>query len=130
MELCIRQKVASEASAKLECARDPSKHYTVRAFYFLLAGKYGNNRDRNLILDSYNSLSEIYTKKAVILSVRELGPATRNDFYARIKRNEQNEEIGQFVDYVKSLSNPIYFLPTERPKIETYEEIEEPFYVL
>jgi len=114
----------------LECARDPSKHYTVRAFYFLLAGKYGNNRDRNLILDSYNSLSEIYTKKAVILSVQELGPATRNDFYARIKRNEQNEEIGQFVDYVKSLSNPIYFLTTERPKIETYEEIGEPFYVL
>ena len=52
----------------------------VRGFYFLLAGKYGNNRDRELIVDSYDSLSETYTKLAVILAVQELGEASRNDF--------------------------------------------------
>lgn len=112
----------------LDRARDSNKHYAVRAFYFLLAGKHGSNRDRNLIIDSYDDLSEIYTKRAVILSVQELGAATRNDFYTRVKKSEQNEEIGQFIDYVRSLSNPIYFLTTKRPTIEIYEGEEEPFY--
>ena len=112
----------------LDRARDSNKHYAVRAFYFLLAGKHGSNRDRNLVIDSYDDLSEIYTKRAAILSVQELGAATRNDFYTRVKKSEQNEEIGQFIDYVRSLSNPIYFLTTKRPTIEIYEGEEEPFY--
>ena len=82
----------------------------------------------NLIIDSYNSLSDLYTKMAIILSVQELGTPTRNDFYTRTKRSENNKEINQFVEYVKSLSNPIYFLTTQRPKIETYEQFEKPFY--
>ena len=112
----------------LDSARNSNKHSATRAFYFLLAGKHGSNRDRNLIIDSYNSLSDLYTKIAIILSVQELGIPTRNDFYTRTKRSENNKEINQFVEYVKSLSNPIYFLTTQRPKIETYEQFEKPFY--
>lgn len=65
---------------------------------------------------------------AVILSVQELGVPTRNDFYALIKRGENNKDIDRFIEYVKSLSKPIYFLTTERPKIETYEQFKEPYY--
>lgn len=105
----------------IESARDSNKHFAVRAFYFLLAGKYGNNRDRELIVDSYGNLSETYTKLAAILAVQELGTASRNDFYSRVKRQENNDDINKFIDYVKSLQKPIYYLTTERPKIETYE---------
>jgi hypothetical protein len=112
----------------LNSARNSAKHSAIRAFYFLLAGKHGSNRDRDLIIDSYNGLSDVYTKMAVILSVQELGAPTRNDFYARIKRGENNEDSGLFIEYVKSLSKPIYFLTTERPKIEIYEKTEESYY--
>ena len=112
----------------LNSAKDTNKHYAVRGFYFLLAGKYGNNRDKELIVDSYDSLSETYTKLAVILAVQELGKASRNDFYSRVKRLESDVKIKQFVDYVKSLRNPIYYLTKEKPKIETYEEFEGPIY--
>lgn len=112
----------------LNYARNSAKHSAIRAFYFLLAGKHGSNRDRNLIIDSYNRLSDVYTKMAVILSVQELGEPTRNDFYARIKRGENNEDSKLFIKYVKSLSKPIYFLTTERPKIDIYEQTEESYY--
>ncbi len=117
-----------EISLFLDLAQNSNKHYAVRAFYFLLVGKYGNNRDRNIIIDTYDSLPGIYTKMAAILSVQELGPASRNAFYARVKASKHDEGIGQFADYVKSLSNPIYFLTTEKPTIEIYEGEEEPFY--
>jgi hypothetical protein len=112
----------------ISCARNSNKHFAVRGFYFLLAGKYGSNRDRELIVDSYKNLSEIYTKIAVVLAVQELGQSSRQDFYSRVKRNEGNVEVNQFLDYIKSLSNPIYYLVAERPKIETYEEFERPPY--
>ncbi|MCX5633333.1 MAG: reverse transcriptase domain-containing protein [Phycisphaerae bacterium] len=112
----------------LKSAQDSNKHYAIRAFYFMLLGKHGNNRDRNLIIECYNSLSEVYTKITVILSVQELGLPNRNDFYARVKRKESNNDINEFIDYVKSLSKPTYFLTVERPRIKTYEEYEGNFY--
>jgi len=119
---------SSDVNSLLYSAQDSNKHYAVRAFYFLLVGKYGTNRDRELIVDYYKDLFESYTKMAVILAVQQLGKASRNAFYSRVKRNENNEEITQFIDYVKSLLKPIYFLTLERPKIETYEKFEKPFY--
>lgn len=112
----------------LDSARNSNKHFAIRAFYFLLVGKHGSNRDRNLIIDNYGTLPEIYTKIAVILSVQQLGISTRNDFYSRIKRSENNKDINQFIEYVKSLKSHIYFLKTERPKIENYKKFEKPFY--
>jgi hypothetical protein len=112
----------------IESAQNSNKHYAVRAFYFLLSGKHGNNRDRELIVDSYNSLSETYTKLAAILAIQELGSASRNNFYSRVKRLENNEDINKFIDYIKSLQKPIYYLTTERPKIETYEKYERSLY--
>jgi len=82
-----------------------------------------------LIVDSYGSLGETYTKLAAILAVQELGSASRNDFYSRVKRLANNDDINKFIDYVKkSLQKPIYYLTTERPKIETYEKYERPLY--
>lgn len=112
----------------IDSARNTNKHYAVRAFCLLLVGKHGSNRDRELIVDLYNASSEIYTKEAVVLAVQELGEAARNDFYSRVKRCDSNGEISQFIDYVKRLKEPLYYLTTERPKIETYEESEEPSY--
>jgi hypothetical protein len=51
------------------------------SFYFLLAGKHGNNRDRELIVDSYDSTLNPYIKLSIILAVQELGIPSRNDFY-------------------------------------------------
>lgn len=106
----------------LSSAQDSNKNFVIRAFYFLLVGKYGSNRDRNLIISCYENLPNIYIKKGIILSVQELGIPTRNGFYSRIKTNENDKDISQFIEYVKSLSRPIYFLTTERPKIETLEK--------
>jgi len=61
---------------------------------------------------------------ATIVATQELGSAARKDFYSQVKQTE-NEDISQFIDYVKSLSKPLYFLTVERPKIETYEEFEK-----
>jgi hypothetical protein len=57
----------SDINFFLNSAQNSNKHYAIRAFYFLLVGKHGSNRDRNLIIDSYDSLTCIYTKMAVIL---------------------------------------------------------------
>lgn len=118
----------SDVAFFFNSANDSNKHFAVRAFYYLLTGKYGNNRDRQLIVDSYWNQSSGYTKTAIILAVQELGLASRNDFYSRVKRCEANSEIPQFTDYVKSLSGPIYYLTTKKPKIETLEELEGPSY--
>lgn len=130
LQAILKFEVASSAIDRenidffINAARDSNKHYAVRAFYFLCGGKYGSNRDRELIVDCYRHLLHVYTKIAVILAVQELGNASRNDFYSQVKRNDTNKDIVQFVDYVRTLSNPIYYLTKERPKIETYEDFE------
>ena len=111
----------------MESAKDSNKHYAVRAFYFLLVGKFGNNRDRGVIVDFYSHLSEpeSYTKIAVILAVQEL--VSCSDFYSQIKRSGGDDDICRFVDYVKSLKKPLYYLERPKPKIETFEEVEQPY---
>lgn len=110
----------------INSAQNIDRHFAVRGFYFILAGKLGTNRDRDLIVSCYDKVKENYIKKAIILATQEI--PSRTSFYSRIKRIETNQEIIQFLDYVKSLSQPTYFLSIERPKIETYEEYEEPGY--
>jgi len=106
----------------IEAAKDSNKHDAARAFYLLLVGKHGTNRDRDIIVDIYSNDLNLYIKTAIILAVQELSHASRNDFYHRVKRNEDNDEIIKFVDYVKSLKNPLYYYDVERPKLEGLEE--------
>lgn len=106
----------------IDSANNSNNHYASRAFYFLLAGKHGNNRDRELIVDSYNDTLNPYIKLSIILAVQELGTPSRNDFYSRIKRNENDSEVIKFIDYVKALNRPLYYLDIEKPKIEGLEE--------
>jgi len=109
----------------IRCVMDSNKHFAVRAFYSLLIGKHGSNRDREILVDLYDHSWSDYLKAAFILAVQQLGYASRNEFYSRIKENEGTNDIGKFVDYVKSLKNPLYFLEKERPKLETLD-IAEP----
>lgn len=102
--------------------QDRNKHHIVGCFYILLFGKHGTNRERDLIIDMYHETDSEYKKMAVLLAVQELGKASRSEFYNRIKSTD-NEDIARFVDYIKSLQNPLYYLQVDKPKIETYEEL-------
>ena len=109
---------ASQINFVVNSARDSNKHYAARAFYIMLVGKYGSNRDRELIVDHYDNSFHDYVKTAAILAVQELGQASRNDFYSRIKQHEGDNEIANFINYVKSLRHPLYYLDSIRSKIE------------
>lgn len=112
----------------IEAAKNSNKHYAARAFYLLLVGRHGTNRDRELIVDSYSNDLSLYIKIAIILAVQELSQASRGDFYSRVKRNDNDSELIKFVDYVKSLKHPLYYLDVEKPKIEGLEEREPLLY--
>jgi len=106
-----------------------NKHFAARAFYFLLVGKYGNNRERDLVIGCYNVELNSYIKTAIILSVQELGKDSRNDFYAWIRKYETDKEVIEFLSYVKSLKYPLYCLDIPRPTLEGLEDIEpSPYY--
>lgn len=106
----------------LDSANNSNNHYAARSFYFLLAGKHGNNRDRELIVDCYSNSLDLYMKISIVLAVQELGTPSRNDFYSRVKRNDSDSEMIKFVDYVKSLKRPLYYLDVGKPKLEGIEE--------
>lgn len=112
----------------IDSAKDSNKHFAARAYYFLLAGKHGNNRDRDFIVDLYDNSFDQYLKTSIILAVQELGTDSRNEFYSRVKRNERDNEIVQFINYVKSLNHPLYYLDAPRPKLEVWEEGEPSWY--
>lgn len=106
-----------------------NKHFAARAFYFLLVGKYGNNRERDLLIGRDNVEFNSYIKTAIILSVQELGKDSRNDFYAWIRKYETDKEVIEFLSYVKSLKYPLYCLDIPRPTLEGLEDIEpSPYY--
>jgi hypothetical protein len=79
-------------------------------------------------VDSYDGTLNPYVKLSIILAVQEIGTPSRNDFYSRIKRNENDSEIIKFIDYVKALNRPLYYLDIEKPKLEGLEEIEPSLY--
>lgn len=80
----------------IEAANNSNKHDAARAFYLLLVGKHGTNRDRDVIIDIYSNDLNLYVKTAIILAAQELGQASRNDFYSRVKRNDNSTEIVKF----------------------------------
>lgn len=102
-------------------AQDHTRPQVCRGFAMLVIGKYGSNRDREMIVDMYRESLDYRDKTTIILAVQELSSASRNDFYGRIKR-ESDDSLNRFVDYVKSLTNPLYFLVGDRPKIDAYKE--------
>lgn len=104
--------------------QDHNKHSIVTSFYLLLIGKHGSRRDRDMIIDSYDEKHDDFKKQAIILATQELGKAARDKFYNRLKRND-SKDIVNFIEYVKSLENPIYCLHSEKPRIEISEEISE-----
>lgn len=111
-------------------AKDANNNFVIRAFYFLLIGKYGNNRDRNLLIDIYNNEQSLnnYAKMSILLSVQELGVANRNDFYQKICNSEEEKEIILFIKYIKSLRNPVYCLTPPKKAIEIYKILEPEYY--
>lgn len=111
-------------------AKDANNNFVIRTFYFILIGKYGDNRDRNLLIDIYNSEYSLnnYAKMAILLSVQELGIANRNDFYRKICKSEKESEINLFIKYIKSLSSPIYHLVPPKKVIEIYKILEPEYF--
>lgn len=101
----------------IESAKDSNNHYVLRAFYFLIAGKHGNNRDRITIMDYYDDRLDNYLKKAIILAVQELGKGSRNDFYSKIKSRD-DEELKQLINHLKSINQPIYYPKFDLSKIK------------
>lgn len=101
-------------------ANDSNKNYVIRAFYYLIAGKHGNNRDRITIQDSYSDSMDNYLKKSIILAVQELGKGSRNDFYSRVKLTS-DKEIKQLIDHLKSRNQPIYYPKFNLSKINIYD---------
>lgn len=108
----------------INSANDSNKNYVIRSFYYLIAGKHGNNRDRITIQDSYNDSLDNYLKKSIILAVQELGKGSRNDFYSKIKLTS-DEEIKQLIDHLKSRNQSIYYpkFNLNKIKISDYEFI-------
>jgi hypothetical protein len=104
----------------IESAKDSNKHDSVRAFYILLAGKQGKNRDRTTLMDYYEHSFNNYLKKAIILAVQESGVGTRNDFYNNVKRMADNE-IKQLIKYLKSINQPVYYPKTDLPNLDVYD---------
>lgn len=121
--------IKSDIDFFLRKAKDANNNFAIRVFYFLLIGKYGDNRDRNLLIDIYNGEHPLnnYTKMAILISVQELGKASRNDFYSKV-RNIEEKEIILFIQYIKSLRNPIYYLALDKKIIETYKTLEPEYF--
>lgn len=112
---------SKEKNTLLRLCQDRNKHQLVNCFYLLICGKHGTNRERDLIKDMYKESDDNYKKMAIVMAIQQLGKPSRNDLYKRIK-NTENEEIARFVEYIKSLKGPLYYLDTQKPKIETYKE--------
>ncbi len=91
----------------LKIINNRNKHFSVISFAILIIGKFRENRDRNILIDYYNSNQNDFVKRAIILSLQEIGISSRNDFYNKIKRS--NPEYTEFINYVKGLKNPLYF---------------------
>lgn len=99
--------------------QDKNKHWANRSLYCLLVGKYGENTDRELLIDDFDTVEIDELRKNIILSVQELGIASRNDFYSKAIKKIWPEI---FVKYVKNLKQPMYFRKYDRIKIESFEE--------
>ena len=113
----------NEKSVFYDCGKDRNRHPFVNCFYILLSGKYGKNRDRELLIDIYDEKDNEYIKMAIILSVQELALPSRNTFYNRLKKIE-SENICNFIEYIKSLKGPLYCLKANKPSIELFEKVE------
>jgi hypothetical protein len=107
--------------------QNKNKHSAVRCFYFALLGKYSTNRERDLIIAYYNELDNDFQKMAIVLAVQELSMPSKASFYSRVKQND-SEQVAEFVDYIKGLKYPLYSLSPNKKRIETYKEFEPSMY--
>ncbi|MBD3300269.1 MAG: hypothetical protein GF347_02875 [Candidatus Moranbacteria bacterium] len=98
------------------------KHWALRSLYCLLVGKYGDNKDRELLKDSFNSIETLDLKESIILSLQELGVGSRNKFYSDAKR--EIPKLSNFIDYVKNLKKPMYFRKYDQVSLERVSLIE------
>jgi hypothetical protein len=105
--------------------QDKNRHWANRSLYCLLIGKYGKNTDRELLIDEFDSAEFDELRKNIILSVQELGIASRNDFYKKASGKIWSQV---FVQYVKNLKQPMYFLPYDRIKIKKLKELEAKYF--
>ncbi|MDO8504053.1 MAG: RNA-directed DNA polymerase [bacterium] len=104
---------------------DKNLHWSLRSMYSLLVGKCGSARDRDKLIDLFDNTENNEFLRSLTLSVQELGVAARNDFYNDIRSQVLPP---MFVNYVKSLERPTYFMAHERVTIKRFEEAKEKYY--
>ena len=99
------------SQAQLQVFRDIAfardKHPLTRSKALLLLGKFGNEHDRQDIMNKFNEEADYLVKRAIIVATQQLSIAERNDFYSTAKQSDQ--EQAQLIDYIKPLEEPIYF---------------------
>lgn len=113
-EMCIVDSLLrfqSFSQAELQVFRDIAferdKHPLTRSRAMLLLGKFGNEHDRQDLMNKFNEEVDYLVKRAIIVATQQLSVAERNDFYSTVKQSDQ--EQAQLIDYVKSVKEPIYF---------------------
>lgn len=109
MDSLLRFQSFSQAQLQMfrDIAFDKDKHALTRSKALLLLGKFGNEHERQDLMNKFNEEADYLVKRAIILATQQLSIAQRNDFYSTVKQSDQ--EQGQLIDYIKSLREPIYF---------------------
>lgn len=122
LDSLIRFDSFSQAELRLlrGIAFDRDKHPLVRSKAILLLGKFGDEHERYQLMTKFNEEADYLVKRAIIVATQQLSIAEKNEFYATVKRTDQ--EQAELVDYIKSLREPVYFDEFVPPAISPIEE--------
>jgi hypothetical protein len=104
---------------------DRNIHPLNRALCIIIVGKIGDDVDRQLLIDHYDSGDNDEVKRAIILGVQSFNMSGRNAFYGRIAKDIFPQ---YFVNYVKGLAEPLYYVPKPSVRIDNFENLKESYY--
>ena len=102
----------------IEIFKDKNNHWAIRSLCALLIGKCGIQQDKELLVDGFSAFDQNELKQNIILSVQELGTASKNDFFSSISKNDI--DMKEYINYIKGLSAPMYFRPYDKVKIDNF----------
>lgn len=88
-------------------AFDRDKHTLTRSKALLQLGKFGNEYERQDLINRFNDEADYLIKRAIMVTTQQLSIAEKSEFYSTVKQSDQ--EQAQLIDYIKSLKDPIYF---------------------
>jgi hypothetical protein len=110
----------SELDVFRKTAFDRDKKAPTRSKAILLLGKFGDEPQRYELREKFTEEVDYLMKRAIIVATQGLSTAEKSGFYSTAKRTDP--EQADLIDYVKSLSKPIYFDPYSPSPISVIEE--------